>query len=204
VTGWATTAELAGPKLQDALAACGESLQTERPDIQGQRLIEVVAWLLAVPVAGALIERRPLPDLRPEAVELWIGDEPPGGDGLKRLTDATHDGPPDAQLIAHLTPLIAAVNGATKRPRTALWRGAKDRQDAAIAWIAETTGRRRRAFELLEHSAELRMLDLGTHEQLLHVRQGCCLYYRTSANVKCFSCPLLDDEERRRLSEVPS
>ncbi len=48
------------------------------------------------------------------------------------------------------------------------------------------------------------MLDLGTHEMLLHVREGCCLYYRTPANVKCFSCPLLDDEERRRLSGVPS
>lgn len=202
--GWATTAELAGPKLQEALEACGESLQTDRPDIQGQRLIEIVAWLLAVPIATALIERTPLPDLRPDAVELWIGDEPPDGNGLKRLDDATHDGAPDEHLTAHLIPLIAAVNQATKRPETALRRAAKDRLDAAIAWIAETTGKRTRAFELLDGRAELRMLDCGSHEVLLHVREGCCLYYRTPASVKCFSCPLLDDGERRRLSGVPS
>jgi FhuF-like iron-sulfur protein len=204
VTGWATTAELAGPKLDDALAACGRALRTDRADIQGQRLIEVVAWRLAVPVATALIEGRPLPDLRPDAVELWIGDEPPDGNGLRRLDDATHDGAPDEQLNAHLTPLIAAVNQATKRPQTALWRAAKDRQDGAVAWIAETTGRPWRALALLQHRAHVRMLDLGTREQLLHVREGCCLYYRTPANVKCFSCPLLDDDERRRLSGVPS
>ena len=131
---------------------------------------------------------------------LWIGDEPPDGNGLKlRDPRSTPDHAPDAQLAAHLEPLIHAVNAATKRPVTALWRSAKDRQDGAIAWIAETTGRRPRAFELLDGRAELRTLDLGTHDMLLHVREGCCLYYRTPASVKCFSCPLLDDETRRRL-----
>jgi FhuF 2Fe-2S C-terminal domain len=198
VSGWATTAELAGPRLDDALATCGASLQTDRPDIQGQRLIEVVTWLLAVPVATALINETPLPDLAPDNVELWIGDEPPDGNGLRCLDERTAH---EAHLDAHLEPLIAAVNAATKRPAKALWRAAKDRQDGAIAWIAETTNQRPRAFDLLEHrNAELRMLDLGTHEMLLHVREGCCLYYRTPANVKCFSCPLLDDEQRRRLS----
>ena len=43
------------------------------------------------------------------------------------------------------------------------------------------------------------MLDLGTHELPLHVREGCCLYYRLPAGLKCFSCPLIDDEDRRRL-----
>jgi hypothetical protein len=197
LTGWATTAELAGPRLRDALETCGASLETDRPDIQGQRLVEVVTWLLAVPAATALINDTPLPDLSPDNVELWIGDEPPGGNGLKLLDERTSS---EAHLDAHLEPLIAAVNAATKRPVTALWRAAKDRQDGAIAWIAETTNQRPRAFELLEDKAEVRMLDLGTHELLLHVREGCCLYYRTPANVKCFSCPLLGDEERRRLS----
>jgi hypothetical protein len=201
---WATTAELAGPRLDDALATCGASLNTDRADIQGQRLVEVVTWLLAVPVATARIHGTPRPDLDPANVKLWIGDEPPGGDGLQLLTDATHDGPADEQLAAHLTPLIAAVNARTRRPVKALWRSAKDRMDGAIAWIAETSNRRERAFELLTNTAELRLLDLGGRELLLHVRKGCCLYYRTPANVKCFSCPLLDDEERRRLSGVPS
>jgi hypothetical protein len=201
LNAWATTAELAGPLLHDALASCGESLATNRPDIQGQRLVEVVTWLLAVPIATARIDGTPVPDLDPANVLLWIGDEPPEGDGLKlRDRQATPQAPAHAQLHAHLDPLIRAVNYTTKRPANALWRGAKDRMDGAIAWIAETTDQRERAFALLEDTAELRLLDLGTHELLLHVRKGCCLYYRTPANVKCFSCPLLDDEERRRLS----
>jgi hypothetical protein len=199
LTGWATTAELAGPRLKDALATCGASLETDRPDIQGQRLVEVVTWLLSVPIATALINDAPLPDVSADNVKLWIGDEPPDGNGLALLSDATHPGPPDRLIDEHLAPLIDAVNQATKRPTTALQRCAKDRFDAAIAWIAETSNQRDRAFTLLEDKAEVRLLDLGTHEMLLHVREGCCLYYRTPANVKCFSCPLLDDDDRRRL-----
>ncbi|WP_028063429.1 (2Fe-2S)-binding protein [Solirubrobacter soli] len=196
--GWATTAELAGPRLHDALKACGDSLNTDRPDIQGQRLVEVVTWVLAEPIATALINDEPLPDLHPDHVEFWIGEDM----RIRRHAEATFDGAPDEHITAHLTPLIEAVNATTKRPTKALWRAVKDRTDGAIAWIAETTGKRQRAFELLHDRAELRMLDLRTHEMLLHVREGCCLYYRTPANVKCFGCPLLDDEERRRLSGV--
>ena len=29
-------------------------------------------------------------------------------------------------------------------------------------------------------------------------RRSCCLYYRLPAGLKCFSCPLIDDEDRRR------
>jgi hypothetical protein len=197
--GWATTAELAGPKLEEALALCGASLGTDRADISGQRLVEVATWLLAVPAAAALIDETELPDLGADNVLLWIGDEPPGGNGLALLTEATHDGPLDDLLNTHLAPLIDAVNEATKRPTRALWRSAKDRLDAAIAWVAELKGQRERAFALLAGRAELRMFDAGEYELLLHVREGCCLYYRTPAAVKCFSCPLLDDEARRRL-----
>ena len=112
-------------------------------------------------------------------------------------TDATLDGDPQRAIDTHLAPLITAVHAHTKRPEAALKRCVKDRRDAAIAWVAELTSQRDRAFELLAGRAELRVLDLGTHELLLHVREGCCLYYRTPANVKCFSCPLLDDEARR-------
>jgi hypothetical protein len=202
--GWATSAELAGPRLREALAACGTELGTDRPDIQGQRLIEVVTWVLAEPIATALIHDEPLPDLHPNHVELWVGEDPPGGAGLRRLVDKTHQGDPDEHIHAHLTPLIPAVNAVTKRPQSALWRGAKDRVDGAIAWIAESTGRRGRAVDLLAGRAELLLLDLPTHEALLHVRKGCCLYYRTPANAKCVSCPLLDEAERRRLSGVVS
>jgi hypothetical protein len=85
VTCWATTAELAGPRLRDALAACGASFGTDRPDIQGQRLVEQVTWLLAVPVATARLNQAPVPDISVANVLVWIGPEPPDGNGLKLL-----------------------------------------------------------------------------------------------------------------------
>jgi hypothetical protein len=203
--GWATTAELAGPQLEAALALCGASLGTDRIDIQGQRLVEAVTWRLALPAAAALLENTPLPDLRQDNVLVWIGNEPPGGIGIATRDPAATGERAELESVRdllareHLAPLIGAVQAATKRPSAALWRSADDRLAAAIAWIAQMTGASARAFELLESKAELRSLDLGTYELLLHVREGCCLYYRTPIAVKCFSCPLLDDDARRRL-----
>jgi hypothetical protein len=203
--GWATTADLAGPRLHAALALCAASLGTDRLDIQGQRLVEAVTWRLALPAAAALLDdATPLADLRADNVLVWIGDEPPGGTGIAVRDPEPHgtaELEPIRELLAreHLAPLIEAVTTATQRPSRALWRSADDRLAAAITWIAQMTGKAGRAFELLEGKAELRSLDLGTYELLLHVREGCCLYYRTPIAVKCFSCPLLDDDARRRL-----
>ena len=54
--GWLTSAEVAGPRLHDALAIVGRALDTDRPDIQGQRVIELVTWWLALPLAHALLD----------------------------------------------------------------------------------------------------------------------------------------------------
>jgi ferric iron reductase protein FhuF len=103
----------------------------------------------------------------------------------------------------HITPLAEAVNDATQRPLSALTRSATDRLVAAIVWVGELIGRRDRACELAravtDGHAELRMLKAGESESLLHVREGCCLYYRVPGGTKCWSCPLLHDDERRAL-----
>ena len=50
------------------------------------------------------------------------------------------------------------------------------------------------------------MLDLGTHDMLLHVREGCCLYYRTPAGAEVLLLPAArrrgppPARRRRRLS----
>jgi hypothetical protein len=197
---WATPAELAGPRLHEALAYCGTSLGTDRDDIRGQRLIEVVTWCLAVPSAHALLGGDELPDLRHAWV--WIEADPPGGVALTLPREERTQGTLIAlrsAIHAHLAPLITAVNRATRRPEKALERAVEDRIAAALVWVGELTQRRERAQALLDGEAEIRMLDLGTHELLLHVREGCCLYYRLPAGLKCFSCPLIDDEDRRRL-----
>jgi hypothetical protein len=197
---WATPAELAGPRLQSALDHCGRSLGTDRDDIRGQRLVEVVTWCLAVPSAHALLADGELPDL--ERPHVWVEADPPDGVALTLPTEARVAGGVDelrAAIGAHAGPLIAAVNDATRRPAQALERAVEDRIAAAIVWVAQMSNATDRARTLLDGTAELRMLDLGTHELLLHVRAGCCLYYRLPAGLKCFSCPLIDDEHRRRL-----
>jgi hypothetical protein len=197
---WATPAELAGPRLHDALAYCGTSLGTDRDDIRGQRLIEVVTWCLAVPSAAALLQRHELPDLG--EAHVWIEADPPGGVALTLPRDARRPGGlPELReaIAAHTAPVIEAVNTVTRRPAVALERAVEDRIAAAIVWIAQMSNVADQACTLLDGEAEIRMLDLGTHELLLHVRAGCCLYYRLPAGLKCFSCPLIDDEDRRRL-----
>jgi hypothetical protein len=163
--GWTTAAEL-----EAALAEAGRSLGTRRRDIQGQRVVELAAWELAIPLAHALLD-----DAAP-SLDAW-------------LTDAH----------AQLEPLIEAVNAATRRPRTALWRGTRDRFAGAVVWIAQTTGREDRAAELahqLVANAEVRPFNGG----ILHVREGCCLYYRIPGTIKCWGCPLLTDDDRRALT----
>jgi hypothetical protein len=157
--------------LEAALAEAGRALGTDRRDIQGQRIVEQAAWELALPLAHALLDGQPLPGGQP-TLEAWREDA-------------------DAQL----EPLIVAVNEATGRPAQALRRGVRDRVVAAIVWIAQTTGRQDEAARFAPE-AEIRAFNGG----VLHVREGCCLYYRVQGTVKCWSCPLLTDDERRALA----
>ncbi len=218
-----TPAEVAGPGLDAALAVAARSFGTDRADIAGQRLVELVVWRISVPAATTLLSAARLPDLSPGNVQVWLGDEPPDGIGLAlhrpRFYALVADHPdalpvpdeptllePLARAISDLAPLIGAVCTATDRPEAALWRSATDRVVAALVWVGMSTGRAERARELapaavapLRGRAELRMLRAGETEQLLHIREGCCLYYRVPRGTKCWSCPLLSDADRRAL-----
>jgi hypothetical protein len=190
--GWTTTQELAATGLlEEALADAGRSLGTERRDIQGQRVVELIAWQLALPLAHALLDEQPLPNVS----RVWVGGEPPAppAEGTQPTLQAWRE-----DVNAQLEPLVEAVNRATRRPRAALWRGARDRIAGAIVWIAQTTGREPRAAELVHRlypDAEIREFE----GSVLHVREGCCIYYRIPGAIKCWGCPLLGDDERRTL-----
>jgi hypothetical protein len=201
--GWLTTAELAGPKLPEALAVAGRQLGTERLDIQGQRIVEVVAWNLAVPAAHALLDERPLPDLTPGNTRVWIHDDPaPDGIGTLVFEDRAASAPLDALVAAHLEPLVTAVCAHTRRPAKALQRGVDDRVAAALIHVAQTRGEEPRGCELARAAypdIDLRTLELPGYSLTVHVRSGCCLYYRIP-QAKCWGCPLLSDDERRALT----
>ena len=204
--GWTTSADLAGPGLERALAIVGRQLNTDRLDIQGQRIIEVVAWWLALPAAHALLDDR-LPDLSPDNTRLWVHeDEAPEGIGTLVL----HERYGDASLSqlheyveAHIGPLLTAVSRHTKRPVKALRRGVDDRVAAALIFAAQTRGDERRGCALAQQAYEhvdLRTLELPGYALTVHVRSGCCLYYRIPGKPKCWGCPLLTDDERRALT----
>ena len=158
-------------------------------------------------VPGRPVRRTPcsptgeLPDLH--GAHVWIEADPPGGVALTLPSDARRPA-----ACRELRAAIAAHTDAADRRRQrghetarsrALERAVEDRIAAAIVWVAQMSDATAQARTLLDGEAEVRMLDLGTHELLLHVRAGCCLYYRLPAGLKCFSCPLIDDEDRRRL-----
>lgn len=204
--GWTTSAELAGPGLERALAIVGRQLGTDRRDIQGQRIVEVVAWWLALPAAHALLDDR-LPDLSPANTRVWVDDdEAPDGIGtlvLEERYDAASLPLLDAYVTAHLDALLTAVCEHTKRPVKALRRGVDDRVAAALIWAAQTRGDEPRGCALAREAypdLDLRTLELPGYALTVHVRSGCCLYYRIPEKPKCWGCPLLTDDERRALT----
>ena len=202
-SGWPTTAELAGPKLHDALALVRPSLDTDRPDIQGQRLVELVTWRLAVPLAARAARRAPLPDLSPENALVWIGDEPaPDGVGTLIVEDRATTRSLKVLVEDHLAPLVAAVVRAHPPPGqgAVAQRGRPDRRRPIF--VAQITRREPRGCALAREAypdIDLRTLELPGYALTVHVREGCCLYYRTP-NAKCWWCPLLKDDERRALT----
>ena len=111
-----------------------------------------------------------------------------------------------SRVAAGLAPLVPAVNRASRRPRSALWRGAGDRLAQALALAGEELGapqRGERAARLALSQAgplagPVRVVELqiagGTERVLL--RNGCCLWHRIPGEPKCSSCPLLDARER--------
>jgi hypothetical protein len=199
--GWRTTDELAGPHLAGALAIAGRALGTDRPDIQGQRVIELVTWALALPAAHALLDERPLPDLT--HARIWVHDDPaPDGTGALVPELRTTSASLTAHVEAQLQPLVAAVCAHTRRPAKALWRGVHDRVAGALIHTAQTRGTEARGCELARAAypeIDLRTLELPGYTLTVHVRAGCCLYYRIP-KAKCWGCPLLSDDERRALT----
>ena len=109
-------------------------------------------------------------------------------------------------LSAELEPMIEVVNEISRRPGSALWRGASDRVAQALVLAGEESGdaergRRaaRRALSVpgpLAGRLRIERLVVDGEVELLQVRNGCCLWHRIPGEPKCSSCPLLDPCER--------
>jgi ferric iron reductase protein FhuF len=207
-------------RLGTLLVAIGDDAGTPRPDVQASLLLEAYAWTLLLPVAGAVVAECRSPGLAPERTAMRFGpggrptDVTFGDRGWLALSTDDHARHADAttvadvhaltarlrdELVAHLHPLIAALRRLAPRPERALWRGVADRTAAAFLWAGEATGERDHAERLvsdvlaeppLHGRPRYRLVDDGCRARRIHVRSGCCLWWRTRAATPCLSCPL--------------
>ena len=69
----------------------------------------------------------------------------------------------------------------TRRPAKALWRGVDDRIAGALIFVAQSRGEEPRGCAFAREAypdIDLRTLELPGYALTVHVRAGCCLYYR--------------------------
>ena len=217
--GWIPVACLLGDarRLDDALAALGREVGSSRRDVQASLLLEAYTWRLVLPLAGALLaeSRVPTPGLDGTAVRLGVGGMPCSIRLLHGRFAALPGDPatehPDVDvvcnrsvlncclrswLIAHFDPFVETLNAASGRPRAALWRSIADRTATALLYAGLASNRPAAARAIAERTLAgdpplrypPRYVEIG--EQSVHLRHGCCLWWRTDAATTCLTCPL--------------
>jgi hypothetical protein len=217
--GWMPVAGLLGDarRLDEALAAFGREVGSSRRDVQASLLLEAYVWRLVLPLAGALLaeSRVPTPGLDGTAVRLTGGGLPCSIRLLHARFAALPGDPatehPDADvvcnrsvldrclrswLLAHFAPFVETLNAASGRPRAALWRSVADRTATALLYAGLASNRPAAAKAIAERTLagdpplhyHPRYIEIG--EQSVHLRHGCCLWWRTSAATTCLTCPL--------------
>lgn len=217
--GWMPVARLLGDArlLDDALATVGREVGSARRDVQASLLLEAYAGQLVLPLAGALVAESRIPTPGPDGTALRLADE--GRPHAIRLLHgrfvalpgdpATEH--PDADvvgdrsgfelclrgwLITHFEPFVDTLNAASGRPRRALWRTVADRTATALMYAGLASDRTAAARAVAERTLTgdpplqypPRYTEIG--EQPVHLRHGCCLWWRTAAATTCLTCPL--------------
>ena len=218
--GWTPVAALRDDEaaLARCLDGVGRDVGSPRRDVQASLLLEAYSWQLVLPLAGARVAEARVAVLGPDdtALDLRGGGRPravavrPGPFVVLARDPAA--GHPDARvvtgsaaldaclrdaLVTHLDPLLEALTKASGRPRRALWRTVADRTATSLLYAGAATGladrARRSAERVLGDEPPLRYppryaADGGA--SLLHLRHGCCLWWRTAAATTCRTCPL--------------
>lgn len=111
----------------------------------------------------------------------------------------------------HLPALVAATNAHCRRGQRALWRSATDQLIGAFTRAGAALEREDDAVALARIAGEgetpmrtevrIRRFELdGLPSHTMHLRDGCCLYYRVNGRPpNCSNCPLIDEERRVEL-----
>lgn len=206
--------------LRPLLNTIGDAIGSDRSDVQASLFLESYTWTLVLPLAGALVaERRVvLPTagdlkLRPgtgHSVQLQMSPARFAvlpGDSASTHRDAiltpTHADLVEhfrRLLVAHFAAIIGALRAISVRAEPALWRTVCDRTATALLYGGLACHRQDSAEQLahaiLNGSPPLdrapRYVDVRIDDRTsrVHLRHGCCLWWRTAAATYCATCPI--------------
>ncbi|MCO5315318.1 MAG: (2Fe-2S)-binding protein [Solirubrobacterales bacterium] len=175
------------------------------PYIQAEWMLESLARGVADLAGSFALAVRAIPDLAPDRVLLAIEG------GLVRATAVTSDRLDEADLpgLAKLlregftelvAPTIGWIDGQGLRPAKTLWHAAADRLAQSLVWSGKAFDRPDEALELTRLTVgpespdprlriEIRRAE-DEYGDEYHLRNTCCLAYRTEGGELCQSCPL--------------
>lgn len=209
-----------GQQLQAKLQRIGGEIGSSRRDVQASIFLEAYAWRLVLPLAGALVAEQRVPTPTLHDVALRAAAARPGELLLSpgRFRALAHDraaAHPDATpvrtqaalaeaftstVISHFGPMVLALNRRCGRSTRALWRTIADRTATALLYAGlaceDRPGGEQLAHQILGGGAPLTVTPAYTtilvedRPARVHLRRGCCLWWRTAAAAYCATCPL--------------
>jgi ferric iron reductase protein FhuF len=207
-------------RLHATLTQTGSDVGSKRCDVQASLFLEAYAWRLLLPLAGALVaeQRVAAPTagevwlrtdqgrpselrLTPRRFNVLPADRAAAHlDATVARTPGVLSGLFERALIDHFEVIVDALNAISRRSERALWRTIGDRAATALlyAGLACEDGEagERLAHQILDGARPLQIrpayetIVLEDRRVRVHLRGGCCLWWRTAAATYCATCPL--------------
>lgn len=209
-----------GELLRTLLNTIGAAVGSRRSDVQASLFLESYTWRLVLPLAGALVaeQRVALPTagelkLRPgtgHSVELQMSPArfavlPCDSASMHRdaILAPTHGDLAEhfrRLLVDHFATVIGALQAISVRAERALWRTVCDRSATALLYAGLASDGQDRAEQLahgilsggppLDRAPRYVDLRIDDRTSRVHLRHGCCLWWRTAAAAYCTTCPI--------------
>ncbi len=212
-------------RLRALLAGIGRDVGSGRRDVQGSVFLEAYAWRLVLPLAGALVAEQRVAAPTTHEVTLRPTDGRSADlrlvpcrfsvlpqDAATSHRDATPTRTPamlaglfERALIGHFEVIVNALNGVTGRSERALWRTIGDRTATAALYAGhacnDLQAGEQLGHQVLRGAPPLRItpayatIPVQDSTARVHLRRGCCLWWRTAAATYCVTCPLKHQEK---------